>query len=69
MIPTAFKIETFEFCPDFAVHVGKRFDKKAKVNFKIYDIIKWRQIITTHILPNNSRSKGSQKMKYEQLKK
>ena len=27
------------FCPDFLGHVGKRLDKKAKVNFKIYDVI------------------------------
>ena len=26
------------FCPDFSDYVGKRLDKKAKVNFKIYDI-------------------------------
>ena len=29
------------FCLDFFGHVGKRFDKKANVNFKIYDVIKW----------------------------
>ena len=26
------------FCPDFFGHVGKRLEKKAKVNFKIYDV-------------------------------
>ena len=26
---------------DFFSHVGKRLDKKAKVNFKIYDGINW----------------------------
>ena len=26
------------FCPDFFGHVGKQLDKKAKVNFKIYDV-------------------------------
>ena len=26
-------------CSDFFGHVGKRFDKKAEVNFKIYDVI------------------------------
>ena len=25
-------------CPDFCGHVGKRLDKKPKVNFKIYDV-------------------------------
>ena len=29
------------FCPDFCGHAGKRLDKKAKVDFKIYDIIDW----------------------------
>ena len=27
------------FCPDFSGHVEKRLDKKAKVNFKTYDVI------------------------------
>ena len=31
----------FEFFPDFSGHVGKRLDKKAKVNFKIYDVTGW----------------------------
>ena len=29
------------FCSDFFVHAGKWLDKKAKVNFKIYDITDW----------------------------
>ena len=29
------------FCPDFYDHAGKQFDKKNKVNFKIYDIKNW----------------------------
>ena len=29
-----FVLETINFCPDFFGHVGKRLDKKAKVNFK-----------------------------------
>ena len=29
------------FCPNFFAHVGKRLNYKAKVNFKIYDIINW----------------------------
>ena len=27
----------FNFCPDF-VHLGKQLDKKAKINFKIFDV-------------------------------
>ena len=29
------------FCPGFFGSVGKWFDKKAKVSFKIYDVIIW----------------------------
>ena len=29
------------FCPNFFAYVGKRLNYKAKVNFKIYDIINW----------------------------
>ena len=29
------------FCPGFFRSVGKWFDKKAKVSFKIYDVIIW----------------------------
>ena len=30
-----------KFCPYFLDHVGKRFDKKAKGYFKIYDVTDW----------------------------
>ena len=30
-----------KFYPDFIDHVGKRLDKKAKVDFKIYDVTDW----------------------------
>ena len=33
-----FVLEIYNFCPDFCGYVGKQLDKKAKVNFKIYDI-------------------------------
>ena len=29
------------FCPDSFVHVGKRFDNKASVSFKIYNFTYW----------------------------
>ena len=29
------------FCPDIFGHVEKRLDKRAKVTFKIYDVINW----------------------------
>ena len=45
-------------------HVGTQLDKKAKDIFKIYDVKNWEQIIKMHILPNISKSKGSQTMKF-----
>ena len=41
-------------------------DQKDKVNFKIYGVTTWLTI-TIHILPNISRSKGNQAMKFDQL--
>ena len=32
-------VRFLNFCPQFLGHVEKELDKKAKVNFKIYDII------------------------------
>ena len=29
------------FCPDFFGHIGKRIDKKAKADFKIYYVTGW----------------------------
>ena len=46
-------------------HVGKRLAKKDKANFKFYDVTPW--LIVIHILPNISRSKGNQTMKFGQL--
>ena len=46
-------------------HVAKRLDKKGKANFK-YDVTAWLTI-AIHILPNMSRSKGNQTMKFGQL--
>ena len=41
------------FCPDVFRNVGKRLDKKAKVNFKIYDIKIWEtNNYHTHIAQN-----------------
>ena len=38
MLMVLFVLMTFIFCPDFSGHVEKRFDKKAKVNFKIHNV-------------------------------
>ena len=56
-----------KFCPDFSGHVGKRLDKEAKVNSEFMTSQTGKQIITIHILPNISRSKGNQTMKFRQL--
>ena len=55
------------FFPEFFGHVGKRIDKKAEVNFKIYDIPDWETKITIHVLPNISRSEDNQIIKIVQL--
>ena len=39
MLNTIFILKVFKFCPDFLGDIGERFDKKAKVNFKIFDVI------------------------------
>ena len=41
MLKALFILKTFNFCPDFFGHVGKRRDKKAKINFKIYNVTDW----------------------------
>ena len=45
----------------------KRLDKKAKVNFKIYDVTTSEKTIKIHRVPNISRSKGNQINKFGQL--
>ena len=34
-------LSCLNFCPNFFRHVGKRLDKKAKVNFKIHAVKNW----------------------------
>ena len=41
---------------------------EANVNFKIFDIMNRRHLITIHILPNTLRNKGNQAMTFCQLK-
>ena len=38
-------LRNLNFYPDFFGHVEKQLDKKAKVNFKICDVINWEKII------------------------
>ena len=50
MLKTLFVVAIFIFCPDFFGLVGKRLDKKVKVNFKIYDVTDWKtNNYNTHI--------------------
>ena len=49
----------------FFDYVEEQLNKKVKVNFQIYDVTD----CTTNILPNFSRNKGNQEMKFSQLLK
>ena len=41
--------------------------KRVAVNFKIYDVKTWEKTTAIHILPNISRSKSNQTMKFDKL--
>ena len=69
MLKALLVLEIFKFLSWLFGYVEKRLDKKAKVNFKNYDVIGWTKLITTNILPNISRSEGNQAMEVAQLKK
>ena len=50
ILKALFFLKIFDFCPDFFGRMGKRLDKKAKVNFKIYDVTTWiTRNYNTHI--------------------
>ena len=38
-----------------------------KLNHKIYDVTDWKKIIPIHTLPNISRGKSNQEIKFGQL--
>ena len=52
------------FCPNVFGHVGKRLDKKASVNFKIYEVTIWE---TNNYNTHTAQYKGNQTMKFGQL--
>ena len=62
MLKALFVLEIFTFLSWLFGYVEKRLDKKAMVNFKIYDVTDW----TTNNY-NISESKGNQAMKFGQL--
>ena len=68
MLKALFVLESFKFFPWPFCYIEKRLDKKVMVvNFKIYDVTTGQQTITLHVLPNISRSKGNQAIKFGQL--
>ena len=48
-------LNVFVFLSWLIGHVGMQLDKKAQINFKIFDDRGWGPIITIYILPNNSK--------------
>ena len=47
------------FCPDFFGYIWKRMEDKAKVNFKIYNIISWETTNTQYIAQYIKRQRQS----------
>ena len=66
MLKASFVFNYLNVFPDFFYNVGNRFDKKAKVNFKIYDIADWEPNNYNTYSPIFLRSKGKRTMKFDQ---
>ena len=64
MLNALFVLKMFKFLSWLLGYVEKQLDKKAKVNFRIYDV---QQIITIYILLNILRSKDNKAMKFGQI--
>ena len=64
-----FVLLIFRFLSRFFDHIGKRLDKKAIVILKFMNSPMGKLIITTQILPNISRIKRNQTMKFGVLTK
>ena len=60
-------VKIFQFSSWLFGHLGNRLDEKAKVNSKFTTSQTSKQKITIHLLPDISRSKGNQAMKFGQL--
>ena len=52
---------------DFFGSAEKRLDQKDEVNFKIYDLINYETNTSVYVLPNISKSKDNQTIKFGQL--
>ena len=62
-----FFLKILKFLSRLSGHVEKRLDQKDTVNSKIYDVTNWEANNCNHILPNISRIKGNQQLKFDQL--
>ena len=67
IVKALFVITVFKFFIDFLDHVEKRLDKKAKVNFKTMTSQTGWQTATINILPDISKTDGTQAIKFGQL--
>ena len=65
IINVLFVLKVFKICSDFFGHVGKRFDEKPKVNFKIYDFTNWEA--NNHNNHDILKNKSNQEIKFGQL--
>ena len=66
ILKTLFVLVIFTFLSYLFGYILKRLDKKAKVNFNIYDVADWTTN-TIYTLPHISRRKGNQTMEFGQL--
>ena len=66
ILKTLFVLVIFTFLSHLFGYVLKWLDKKAKINFNIYDVADWTTN-TIHTLPHISRRKGNQTMEFGQL--
>ena len=67
MLKAVFVLKISKFLSRIFGQVEKRLDQKEKLNFKIQTSLPGKQTIAIHVLPNISRSKGSQIMKFGYL--
>ena len=62
-----FVLRMFKVLSSFFGHVRKGVDKKAKANFKIYDVADWQANSYNTYIVQHLKSKGNQTMKFGQL--
>ena len=60
-------LKIFNFLSWLFCHVTKRLNKEDQVNSKFYDVTAWLRNNCIHILPNASRNRKNQTMKFCQL--